>query len=308
MNIPSHIDALIAKYLQGEALPSEAMELEDWCNESRDHRIYFEQMQKLYSGIDGLDRSIPDSESFSKKMRFNLWKSKMGKWAVAATLFAVLSLSFWMVGMEEPQVIMAASQTLHHQLKDASQIELSPGAQITVPVGFSSKHRRVALKGKATFEVTHSDQNKFTVDAGGVYIEDLGTRFTVNANPLSDTLYVIVTEGVVRLFDDAGNEIIVKAGQSAWYIRSTKKIVASPETQVVRFDFDKTKLADIVGLLQETYQIKIVLQPKEIGDCTITTQFFDEEIATIPTVLCETLDFSYSYSDQVYTIKGKPCQ
>ena len=308
MNVPSHIDALIAKYLQGEALPQDAMDLEDWCNESRDHRYYFEQMQKLYSGIDGLDRSIPMVESINKKVRAKILKSKLGQWAVAATFFAVLCLSFWIILKVEPQVILAASQSLHHHLKDNSQIELSPGAQITVPVGFSSKHRRVALIGKATFEVTHSDQNKFTVDAGGVYIEDLGTRFTVNANPLSDTLYVIVTEGVVRLYDDAGNEIIVKAGQSAWYIRSTKKIVASPETQVVRFDFDKTKLADVVGLLQETYQIKILLQPKEIGDCTITTQFFDEEIATILTVLCETLDFSYSYSDQVYTIKGKLCQ
>ena len=46
---PNHIDVLIAKYLQGEALPNEAMELEDWCNQHISHRDYFNQMQQTTS-------------------------------------------------------------------------------------------------------------------------------------------------------------------------------------------------------------------------------------------------------------------
>jgi hypothetical protein len=53
MNVPSKIDALIAKYLNGEALPHEAIELEDWCNQQPENRTYFDEMVKTLSLIDG---------------------------------------------------------------------------------------------------------------------------------------------------------------------------------------------------------------------------------------------------------------
>ena len=83
----------------------------------------------------------------------------------------------------------------------------------------------------------------------------------------------MVTEGIVRLYDDAGNEIIVKTERSAWYIRSAKQIIVSPETRVVRFNFDDTSLGEIVSLLEQTYQIKGLIATKEIAECKLTTQF-----------------------------------
>ena len=308
MNIPNHIDVLIAKYLQGEALPNEAMELEDWCNQHISHRDYFNQMQQTTSLMDGSDWQIPPSALKLPRQSSTSWKSLASRWAVAAVFASLLAFTFWTINQQQGQVIVAGDRNLHHQLPDATNIELSPGAKLTIAANFGKQQRKVALEGKANFEVEHDVQHPFTVDAGGVFIQDLGTKFSVDASPESDTLYVVVTEGIVRLYDDAGNEIIVKAGQSAWYIRSAKQIIASPETRVVRFNFDDTRLGEIVSLLEQTYQIKIELQPKEIAECKLTTQFFDEEIATIMTIVCETLNFSFTYNDQLYTIKGKPCQ
>jgi ferric-dicitrate binding protein FerR (iron transport regulator) len=308
MNIPNHIDILIAKYLQGEALPNEAMELEDWCEQQSSNRDYFNQMLQATSLLDGSDWQIPPSVLQLPRQKNMRWKSLVSRWAVAAVFATLLGYTFWTINQQQGQVIVAGDRNIQHQLPDATVIKMSPGAKLTIAADFNKHQRAVALEGKANFEVVHDAHNPFTVDAGGVFIQDLGTKFTIDARPESDTLYVVVTEGIVRLYDDEGNEIIVKAGQSAWYIRSAKQIIASPETRVVRFDFDDTRLGDIVSLLGQTYQIKIELQPKEIADCKLTTQFFDEEIATIMTIVCETLNFSFTYNDQLYTIKGKPCQ
>ena len=111
-----------------------------------------------------------------------------------------------------------------------------------------------------------------------------------------------------RLYDEHGSEIIIKAGEKAWYIRSQKTIITDLETKVLKFDFKDTRLAEVVDLLEKTYQIDVQLSPESIGECKITTQFFDEEVATIITVIAETLGFKYEYQDHHYKISGKPCQ
>lgn len=310
MNVPTYIDALIAKYLDGEAMPQEAMELEDWCNEMPEHRQYFDEMAKTLSLIDGKNRGVPSNKTSYHQLQRKMGMKRMYRAIIAASFIAILSLVIFTLNENRGvRTIIAGNQPLQHQLQDLTSIRLSPGARLEIDPNYGKALRRVSLSGEAAFDVKHDDKSKFVIHAGGgVFIEDLGTRFLVNAQPTSDTLYVIVTEGIVRLFDESGQEIILKAGEKAWYIRSSKQIVTDVNTKVVKFDFNHTRLFEAVKLLSETYNIKIELQPSEIGNCQLTTQFFDEEIATIMTVICETLDFRYEYHNNTYIIKGKPCQ
>ena len=49
MNTEADIDELIGKYFSGEALPEEAMHLEDWKNLNEENHLYFLQSEKIFS-------------------------------------------------------------------------------------------------------------------------------------------------------------------------------------------------------------------------------------------------------------------
>ncbi len=303
-------DDFITKYLCGEASPEEAIQLEEWKAVSPQNQQYFDNIQQVFLMVYDKEISSPDKQkawqTFSKEVTI---KSNPFLMYGLAAVFVVglLAVVFLMQRQDMPSEIFAENETIHKILNDKSEITLAKNSRITFDKGFGKNSRKINLSGKAEFTVTHNAALPFIIESDGVYIEDLGTVFTVESQPQSDTVYVVVNEGIVRLYDEHGSEIIIKAGEKAWYIRSQKKIITDIDSKTVKFDFKDTRLADAVALLEETYDIDIRLMPESIGDCKITTQFFDEEVATIITVITETLGFKYQYQDHHYKIEGKPC-
>jgi ferric-dicitrate binding protein FerR (iron transport regulator) len=307
-------DELITKYLCGEASADEAIMLETWKAASPENQKHFDQMQKTHHMVYGKDASLPDKERARKSLKKSLFGNTISfrKYYIAAAFIlgmAVLSVFMWNEYMSNQDVkILAKDDSVHQVLNDDSEVTLAQNGQITIEKGFGKTHRHLHLSGKAEFNVKHLKTKPFIIDADGVYIEDIGTVFTVKSLPFSDTVFAIVKEGIVKLYDDAGSQITIKAGEEAWYVRSQKKIITDPNTKTIKFDFRDTSLSDIIALLQETYHVDITLTPKSIGSCQITTQFFDEDLATIITIITETLGFKYQYEDHHFKIEGKPCQ
>ena len=305
------MDDLISKYLCGEATPDEAMQLEDWMNISKENKLYYTKMQAAYLMISMQEWSIPDKKAAWQK--FNAKPKPYAKigWMyglAAALVVGILSVVFLMKDDKMPLELIANDSTVTRSLSDQSEVTLQANSKISYEDGFGTKHRKLKLSGKGKFTVTHNEKLPFIIESNGVFMEDLGTVFSVESLPDSDTVYVVVNEGIVRLYDEHGSEIIIKAGEKAWYIRSQKTIITDLETKVLKFDFKDTRLVEVVDLLEKTYQIDVQLSPESIGECKITTQFFDEEVATIITVIAETLGFKYEYQDHHYKIQGKPCQ
>ncbi|MBK9736370.1 MAG: FecR domain-containing protein [Saprospiraceae bacterium] len=304
-------DDFIVKYLCGEASPEEAVQMEAWKAASPQNQQYFNNMEQTYLRVYDKKISSPDKQkawlTFSNKVA----KKSNPYWMyglAAIFLVGLVAVMFLMKRQEIPSEMYAEKEAIHKILNDKSEITLDRNSRITFGEGFGKNSRQLKLSGKAAFTVTHNAALPFIIESDGVYIEDLGTVFTVESQPKSDTVYVVVNEGIVRLYDEHGSEIIIKAGEKAWYIRSQKKIITDIDSKTVKFDFKDTRLADAVALLEETYDIDIRLMPESIGDCKITTQFFDEEVATIITVITETLGFKYQFEDHHYKIEGKPCQ
>lgn len=308
MNMPNIQDDLITRYLCGEASPTEAMILEEWIELSFENKRYFEEMQLALSIV--VDKQIPKVDSQKAWSTFVIKTQKPRTIYYLAGLAATLALGLMaalFLMLDRNTEINTNDQIVNQSLPDESMVTLSSFSSIKYDADFGKKNRKVNLTGSAKFTVKHDENLPFIIDANGVYLEDLGTTFTVESKPGSDTLFLVVTGGIVRLYDEFGNEIVVKAGEKAWYIRSVKKIITDVDTEIVKFDFKDTRLIDVVTLLNDAYNIDIVLSPTQIGECKITTQFFDEEIATIVNILTETLGFKYQYQDHRYTIEGKPC-
>ena len=305
------MDDLISKYLCGEATPDEAMQLEDWKQISKENQLYFENMQQTFLMVSNVEWSAPNKKAAWQKFSAKPKPSTKIGWIyglAAALIVGLLSVVFLMRDTKMPVELIANESVVTQSLNDLSEVTLQANSKISYEDGFGTEHRKLKLIGKGKFTVTHNEDLPFIIESNGVFIEDLGTVFSVESVPESDTVYVVVNEGIVRLYDEHGSELIIKAGEKAWYIRSQKTIITDLQTKVLKFDFKDTRLVEVIDLLEKTYQIDVQLSPESIGECKITTQFFDEEVATIITVIAETLGFKYEYQDHHYKIKGKPCQ
>jgi ferric-dicitrate binding protein FerR (iron transport regulator) len=270
-------------------------------------------MEQAFHLISGTEKIQPDKEKVWPRINIQPTnQSNNLRWIYGITAVFIVGLVAVVFLIKNDQIspseIYASEKSIQQTLDDNSIINLEKNGRITLDNDFGKTNRKLSLSGKATFKVTHDDSKPFIIESKGVFIEDLGTLFRVESMPDSDTVYVVVNEGIVRLYDEHGSEIIIKAGEKAWYIRSQKKIITSLDTKVMKFDFKDTKLSEAINLLSDTYDADIRLYPSSIGECLITTQFFDEELATIITVITETLGFKYEYQDHHYIITGKPCK
>lgn len=324
-----NIDALIARFLSGEASPEEAMELEDWKQIHPDNLHYYTSVAKLYAGsLHTVLLHEPDLKTGWQTLQDQLHPpaqikpiTQTGKTkhylsiAASVSLFILLgflALYIFRKKTDETLIYAAATTALPVTLNDGSHIIVSPNSEVRLDKAFKSGKRTIYLKGSASFSVVHDEHKPFIVDAGNLYIKDIGTRFTIRQSSDTDTVFIKVDEGIVLLFDSIGTELEIKATQSAVYVRSRKQIII-PEEQtllpsaVSEMVFTNSKLGTVLAELNRRYKSAIGVQNEALNECTITTRFGQEDLETVLTVICETLGLTYEKNGKTYLIKGQAC-
>jgi ferric-dicitrate binding protein FerR (iron transport regulator) len=318
-----NIDELIGKFLSGEASPEEAMLLEDWKEESAGNLQYFEDCKKVFEAAAGIQSPDIDVQSAWEKVsteagiggKVKQLYPKTKYLSIAAMLLLVVGIAFaFLYYFNSTDVTPISYKTANEArsitLADQSAITLAPNSELSFSQAYGKTTRTLRLKGAAYFEVKHNEGIPFIVDAGDVYIKDVGTKFDIRMSKDTDTVYVRVDEGIVLLFDSAGSELTIKASEKAVYVRSTKKIVKAEEAQEVKLpvlNFANAELADVVAALEKEYGIKIRIENMDLYTCRITTQFNKEPIETVLAIITETLGVTYIKTPTGYLIKGNKC-
>jgi len=303
---------LIITYLMGEASPEEAIAVEKYIQKSEENKLTFSELAKVHRAAfqkPFLETDKDAAWAKLEKVTINNSNTRVIWLGIAAVfvlgVLAVFSLFPKTINNRE---FIALEQSVSKVLSDKSEVTIFQNSTLKLAEGFGVTNRNMILNGKANFNVSHEGRHPFIVQAGNVMIEDIGTAFTIENHSYSDTVYVVVNEGIVRMYDENGQELLIKAGEKAWYIKSEKRIIADTATKVIKFDFRNTKLSDAVRFLEDAYDVVIELDPKQLGDCVITTQFFDEDLPTIINVITETNGLSYEYYHNTYKIRGGTCQ
>jgi ferric-dicitrate binding protein FerR (iron transport regulator) len=317
-----NIDELISRFLSGEASPEEAMLLEDWKLEAPENLAHYEQSERVFALLENAGRPAEtDPAKAWEKVKPLLDREKVKplypKTAftrMAAALIILLGIGVGLVllfNTDQKGASYVADQTPKDiKLKDGSEVTVFAHSSLTADAGFGKTNRLMHLNGDATFSVVHDESMPFVIDAGNVFIKDIGTRFTVRSSIDTDTVYVHVDEGIVLLFDSLGSALEIRATEHALYIRSKKQIVKN-ETTVARpnaqLSFSNKPLGDVIATLNATYNTAIILQHESLKHCTITTRFEHEDLDTIISIITETLGLSYEKTATGYLIKGNTC-
>jgi len=135
----------------------------------------------------------------------------LGGAGIAATLAGVLSFTLW------PKATTLGTDTGEIRrvpLADGSLAVINSGSELRL--SFTSRRRDVQLaKGEAWFQVAKMPDRPFTVSAGPVSVQAVGTAFSVRRR--NGATEVVVTEGTVKVWS-AGTpgSTYVKAGHSAF--------------------------------------------------------------------------------------------
>lgn len=320
-----NIDELLSKFFSGEASPEEAMLLEDWKNDHPDHLLYYVNSEKMFALIHNeIPAAEPDASLAWEKIKdkikppakvIPLNRKPMYGWLAAACITLLIGIGILFMFILNPAkqqeiVYNTGKESKEIKLSDGTDITIAPNSNLVVDKDFGKKNRTLHLKGDASFSVTHQEELPFVVDAGDVFIKDIGTKFTIKSSADTDTVYIAVDEGVVLLFDSLGSSLEIKASGKALYIRSIRKIVTdvAAKKMSTSVQFAHSSLNDVVMKLNTLYNTTIVLENDNLKNCIITTQFNQEDLETVLGIITETLGLSYEKTPTGYLIKGQSCQ
>lgn len=229
-------ETLLSKFLAGEASPEEAMKIENWAAKSDANQAALDSCYRIFNLPDKLHlssnnrvwtkivRGIENHEG-PKRLKITGWH--VGIAASIILLIFIGVLINYSHKNKHDLVYYATSSDKKLQLNDASEITLWPRSALTVDKDFGISNRKLKLTGSAFFSVKHHKAAPLIIDLNGFYVQDLGTKFTIRLSGNADTIYIAVEEGKVSAYDDLGAKMIINPHETAFYIKSTKKLARS---------------------------------------------------------------------------------
>jgi transmembrane sensor len=149
-------------------------------------------------------------------------------------------------------------------LADGTKVWLNAASSITFPTAFNAKNREVKITGEAYFEVVHNTgRPPLRIIANGQVVEDIGTKFNINAYEDEPVVKTTLLEGSVKLL--AGESLkVLKPGQQAQVKDGLIKIIPDADTEEAiawhkgLFEFDKADIPTVMRQLARWYDVEVV--------------------------------------------------
>ncbi len=264
------------------------------------------------------------------------WWYPLQTWKIAASV-ALLLVAGWAAKMyvsdartmietianttDWVEAVNDASQQMHLQLADGSQVWLEKNGKLRYQKDFSGTMREVYLTGEAFFDVTKNPNKPFVVYANGLVTKVLGTSFRVKAQTNAPTVTVDVKTGVVSVYAQQSDPVQAKPmvllpNQKAVFQRENaalnktlveKPTIVLPKQEVQRFMFEDASAMAVFGALEKSYGVKVIYDEAAFKKCTLTISLDDEDLFQKLEVICKVLDAKYEVIETQIIISGKGC-
>ncbi|MCG6189700.1 FecR family protein [Maribellus maritimus] len=184
-------------------------------------------------------------------------------------------------------------------LPDSSIVWLNSGTTLSYPGNFSEQNRKVSLNGQAFFQVYHKEDDPFSVQANGLIVKVLGTKFDVDAYPENDKIAVVLESGKVEL---AHKEIetfsyTMQPGEKATYNIADNALTLNFTDVTIysswkngKLIFRNESMKNVVEKLKRWYNINIEVADEEVYNSifsgTIQNESY-EEIFRYIEIVCD---------------------
>ena len=226
--------------------------------------------------------------------------------AAAISLLILLGVYFFYPFLDEPQSYTTDyGQRMEIELPDGSRALLNANSRLTIGEAWDSR-REVWLEGEAFFEVKKrpldatqagKSYRKFSVHAGDVDIEVLGTRFNVQQR--CHSTQVILEEGLVTLKENqqADSQVKMNAGDAVSFSdkdRVFKKEIVDTRAALSWKDgmhfFDATPLHEISEVLEDIYGYEVKIKNEALKKKRFSAQVPYGEVDLMIMLIQESLE------------------
>lgn len=288
---------ILAKYIFDEVNAEEKAAVEEWLSEDPRRR---EELKQLMERLDLASRRYrpgmftPDTKILRQKTRR---VQRMVRYVAAAVVLLVAGLWLFLHPSPEKKVVLVckAGETREFFLPDSSVVTLSGSSRLEYTSAYNEHLREVSMKGKAFFSVRKDLEKFFIVKTSTVEVKVLGTSFQVQADAAGAE--VMVERGRVKVTADKGEqECVLQKGMAVSYKRSEAELKVVPDFDMNRigwktgvFRFKDTPLGEVIGELNQYYQVKIAL-PDEYRSSHITVSFDKIPLKEALEIINQTLD------------------
>lgn len=181
------------------------------------------------------------------------------------------------------------------ELSDGTLVYLNSGSSLRYPVSFiKGAERRVFVSGEAYFEVFEDKTSPFIVNAKGINIRVLGTKFNVSSYEEDNLINTVLVMGSIRLFDPKQeykleNSTKLEPGHMAsWNKLDSQIMLNKVDTELYiawtkgKLVFNNTPFKTIRKKLERHYNVSIINNNKILDEKTYNATF---DIETIEQVL-----------------------
>lgn len=287
---------LIARHFNAETTSEEEIFLEDWIAKNKQE---YTVLQEIWmNGEQPSDNEIITAGL--KDVKYKIAASgRRVRYIAAAAMIAVMVIScallFYKPGNSYIEQTSLAGQVLHLHLPDGTLVHLAPKSTIR----YSKKAgREIILEGEAFFEVNKDAHHPFSVRAGKLSVNVLGTRFNVSDTAVSlvdGKVQVTVAEKSYTLIP--GHQLCYNKKEGRYYEQGydVDEVTGWASALLV---FRNESFASAAAKIEKMYDVKIIFSDPETANYRLFAKFSNKPLTYV-------LDVIKASDNLDYAIKGK---
>lgn len=314
---------LVSKYRKDELSPAELQELRERVNSMADHEIEQEMYQSWMD--EEIDEAPAQSERMDKikeRIEKSIEKGKSDGFvftriiqiaaAILLPVFILLSGYLYyenrQIAAEEMIVSTARGERASVTLPDGTTVSLNSESRLGYfPKAYNKEERKINFNGEGYFQVCKNEEVPFVIDARGLQVKVLGTKFNLLARKHQKTAELALEEGSVWLgATKSKKNVILRPLQKAILDQSTGDILVIAEKNIKDISawregnmvFRNTEWSEFIRTIEKSYDVTIKITAK---DCP-TDSFTGTLPLTDLNEVLEVIEKSYHLKAQ---IKGK---
>lgn len=302
-------DDLLVKYLVGETDADENATVEFWLKADEKNLNYYNGFKKIWEDsllIAAENKTIDEDAAWKrlqnrihdKEVRVLTPKKSSVYWLrIAASILLISTLGWLGYSYFENKSntliqIYASNSTLNDTLPDGTTVTLNKNSSLSYASKFKGKTRPVTLKGEAFFNVSPNKTKPFIITINDVTVQVVGTSFNVKNKNGKTT--VDVETGIVKVSKNKdqvelrhGEKVII-ADHKPELLKSTSKGRLYNYYRNKELVCDETPLEELVEVLNEIYDVNIIIKNPSLKEKPLTTVFKDQSLDQVLEVIQET--------------------
>lgn len=281
------MQAILRKYIQGDATDAEKSQVLAWLDEHPDHVQEYMALRKLYAIEVWHTKELSELPMGDGNLQLNSWlylKRFLYSFSkIAAIILLTLGIAYYFNHTKEEVVAyqtlsIPAGQRAELTLADGTHVWLNAKSTLRFPQKFDPKCRRVELEGEGYFEVVHDVNHPFIVSVNDFNVQVLGTEFNVRAYDKKTFETTLLTGSVLITSSRMKGNVKLNPNETVSLKGGKLELGKISDPNYYRWRegllcFDNETIGDLFEKFKRYYDVQIIVQRTELLTHRYTGKF-----------------------------------